>query len=263
MIRLNKNGELVKCKLLCALAIMCGLLSVAARPQSEPAEFPLAGDWDGTWESQGIVHHLTLHMNSTPAGKMTALLDLVEEKIGGMPAIGGSFDGTHLVLRFFYWKPSSSGDLEYKVSTYEAIVNESASEMTGVWKQEDTRQVNFKRATWHAKIPKPAPPSIFDGDWTGVEYEARGIQLHFTFHIRNTEEGLMVLLDCPEERFKGALASNVTYDKDSRQISITLGQSLFVGKMTADGKSLDTSMTEPGFHFLIHFDRLTPAGTGP
>ena len=26
--------------------------------------------------------------------------------------------------------------------------------------------------------------------------------------------------------------------------------------MTADGKALDTSMTEAGYHFLIHFDRL-------
>jgi len=40
-----------------------------------------------------------------------------------------------------------------------------------------------------------------------------------------------------------------------RQISIPLGQSLFTGKMTLDGKALDTSMTEPGFHFLIHFER--------
>jgi len=41
-----------------------------------------------------------------------------------------------------------------------------------------------------------------------------------------------------------------------RQISIPLGQSLFTGKMTLDGKALDTSMTEPGYHFLIHFERL-------
>ena len=66
----------------------------------------------------------------------------------------------------------------------------------------------------------------------------------------------MALLDCPDEKFKGALASKVTYSTDSRQISITIGQSIFAGKMTADGKGLETSMTEPGFHFLIHFDRL-------
>lgn len=73
----------------------------------------------------------------------------------------------------------------------------------------------------------------------------------------------MALLDCPEEQFKGALASKVTYDTDSRQISITFSQMVFAGKMAADGKSLDTSMTEPGYHFLIHFDRLAPAKTEP
>ncbi len=73
----------------------------------------------------------------------------------------------------------------------------------------------------------------------------------------------MALLDCPDEKFKGALASKVSYDQASRQISITIGQSIFAGKMTADGKALDTSMTEPGFHFLIHFDRLAPKKTEP
>ncbi len=158
-------------------------------------------------------------------------------------------------MRFFYWKPNSSGDLEYKVSSYEATVNESGSEMTGTWLQEGSSPLNFKRVTWQAKVPKPAPPTIFDGDWAGIEYESRGIKLHFIFHMHNTEDGLMVQLDCPEERFKGALASKVSYDEKSRQISIVIGMATFTGKMTADGKSVDTSMTEPGFHFDIHFDR--------
>lgn len=73
----------------------------------------------------------------------------------------------------------------------------------------------------------------------------------------------MALLDCPEEKFKGALASKVTYDQDSRQVSITILQAIFAGKMTADGKALDTSMTEPGYHFLIHFDRVPVKATQP
>jgi hypothetical protein len=229
-----------------------------AGAQGNPADFPLAGDWEGVLVLQGATNHLVLHMNTTPEGKMTALLDRVDQKISGDPAIGGSFDGSKLVLRFFYWKPNSDGDLVYKVASYEATVDATGSEMTGVWTQEDSSALNFKRTTWHAKVPKPAPPSIFDGDWAGVEYESRGITVHFIFHMRNTEDGLMVLLDCPDERFKGALASKVTYDQATRAISITFGQAVFVGKMTVDGKALDTSMTEPGFHFLIHFDRLEP-----
>ena len=116
--------------------------------------------------------------------------------------------------------------------------------------------LNLKRVTWQAKVPKPAPPTIFDGDWEGIEYETRDIKLHFILHAHNTEDGLMVQLDCPEEKFKGALASKVTYGADSGQISFVIGMSTFTGKMTADGKALDTSMIEPGYHFLIHFDRL-------
>jgi hypothetical protein len=246
-----------------AMLLGWGLLSPLASAQSGPATFPLAGDWDGVLVAQGSVHHVVLHMSTTPEGKMTVLMDDNDQKISGVPPIGGSFDGSHLVLRFTYWKPNSSGDFEARVASYEGTVNASSSEMTGVWTQEGSWPLNFKRMTWQAKIPKPAPPTVFDGDWAGVEYEARGIKIHFILHIHNTEDGLMVLLDCPDEKFKGALASKVTYDQASRQISIAIGQAIYAGKMTADGKALDTSMTEPGFHFLIHFDRLAPKTTEP
>lgn len=246
-----------------AMLLAWGLHSPLAEAQSVPATFPLAGDWDGVVVAQGTAYHLVLHMNTTPEGKMTALLDHVDQNISGDPAIGGSFDGSRLTLRFFYWKPNSNRDLEYKVASYEARVNASSSEMTGVWTQEGSFPLNFKRLTWQAKNPRQAPPTIFDGDWAGIEHERKGIEIHFIFHIHKTEDGLMALLDCPDERFKGALASKVSYDQDSRQISITIGQSIFAGKMSADGRSLDTSMTEPGYHFLIHFDRLESKKTGP
>jgi hypothetical protein len=246
-----------------AMLLWCGLLPPLVGAQSSHEPFPLAGDWDGVLAAQGSVHHVAFHMSTTPEGKMTVLMDDNDLKITGIPPIGGSFDGSHLMLRFTYWKPNSSGDYEAKVATYEATVNASNSEMSGVWTQEGTFPLNLKRVTWEAKVPKPAPPTAFDGDWTGVEYEARGITIHFFLHIRNTEDGLMVLLDCPDEKFKGALASKVAYDEATRAISITIGQSIFAGKMSADGKALETSMTEPGFHFLIHFDRLEPKKTEP
>ena len=246
---------------LSAMLLGWGILSVPAAAQSDPASFPLAGDWQGVLQAQGAVSHLVLHLDATPEGKMTALLDNTDQNIGGDPAIGGSFDGSHLVLRFFYWKPNAKGDLEYKVAAYEATVSASGAEMTGVWKQEGSWPLDFKRLTWQAKTHKPAPPTIFDGDWAGTEEEGRGLEIHFVFHLSNTEDGLMALLDCREEKVKGALASKVSYDQDSRQISLTFGQSIFAGKMTADGKALDTSMTEPGYHFLIHFDRLAAKKT--
>ena len=247
-----------------AMLLGLGLLCHLARAQSGPATFPLAGDWEGVLVYQGTDYHMVLHMNTTPEGKMTTLLDHTDhEKISGIPAIGGSFDGSHLVLQFNYWKPNSNRDLELRVATYEATVNASGSAMIGVWTQEGSWPVNFKSMTWQAKVPKPAPPTVFDGDWEGIEEGGRGLELHFIFHIHNTEDGLMALLDCPEEKFKGALASKVSYDQDTRQISITIGESIFAGKMSKDGKALDTSMTEPGYHFLIHFDRLASKKAEP
>ncbi|MFZ1085879.1 MAG: hypothetical protein WAN35_13020 [Terracidiphilus sp.] len=246
-----------------AMLLGGGLLSPLAISQSGPATFPLEGDWEGVLVMQGSVHHLVLHMNTTPEGKMTALVDDLDQKISGIPATGGSFDGSHLILRFFYWKNNGTNILEERFAPYEATVNASSSAMTGVWNQEGSWPLDFKRMTWQAKVPKPAPPTIFDGDWSGIEYERPGNTIHFIFHIHNTEDGLMVLMDCPEEKFKGALASKVTYDQASRAFSITIGSATFAGKMTADGKALDTSMTEPGYHFVIHFDRLGSKKTEP
>jgi hypothetical protein len=259
----SKSRSHMKAIFLCGLVIGWGYLAPLAGAQPGPVSFPLSGDWSGVSEVQGTVDHLVLHMSTTPEGKMTALLDHIDLNISGVPASSGSFDGSRLILRFSYWKPNSNGDYERRVASFEATVSASGAEMTGVWTQEGSWPLTFKRLTWQAKIPKPARPTIFDGDWAGVEHETTELEVHLFFHIHNTEDGLMVLLDCPDERFKGALASKVTYDLDSRQIWITLGQSIFTGKISADGTALDTFMTEPHFHFVIHFDRLTPKRTKP
>jgi hypothetical protein len=261
----SKAKNLMKMIFLPAMVLGLGILSLPMGAQSGPGTLPLVGDWQGVSITEGSVYHLTLHMNITPAGKLTVLMDIRELDISGEPAIGGSFDGSHLILQFFYWKPSGKGDdlLVEKAATYAATVSASGAEMTGVWTQEGSWPLNFKRLTWQVKNPKPAPPTIFDGDWTGIEDEGGGLKIHFILHISNTEDGLRALLDCPEEKFEGALASKVSFNQKSRKISITVMRSVFDGKMTADGKSLDTSMTEPGYHFLIHFDRMAGKKTEP
>jgi hypothetical protein len=247
---------------LCAM-LQWGLSLPQACSQSGPETFPLAGDWDGVWAMPGSIHRLVLHLNTTPEGKMTALLDDTDDKTCGAPPISGSLDGNRLILRFTYWMPNGNRDLEPRVASYVGAVNESNSAMTGVWTQEGSWPVNFKRMTWQVKIPNPAPPTVFDGDWAGVEYEGGGRTIHFIFHIHNTEDGLSVLIDVPDEKVKGALACKVSNNQASRQLSFTSGYAFFTGKMTADGKGMDTSMTEPTEHYLIHFDRVAPKTTEP
>lgn len=257
---LQKVWRCMRTILFSVLLLAFRVLSLPVAAQSVPAKFPLAGDWKGDLELHGTVYHLVLHMNTTPEGKLTALLDYIDQHIEGLPATGGSFDGSHLVLRFFYWKPNAKGDtLDEEFAPYEATVNASGDEMTGVWKQDGSWPLNFKRLTWEARNPKPAPPTIFDGDWAGIEYERKDQLLHFTLHITNTEDGLVVWTDCQEEQFKGLRTSKVTFNQETRQIAFANGQTTWTGKLSADGNTLETSLDEPGFHFLIQFDRL-PAG---
>ncbi len=144
-----------------AMLLGWGLLAHLAGAQSGPATFPLTGDWQGVWEFQGNVHHLVLHMNTTPEGKMTVLLDDIDLKVSGVPPIGGSFDGSRLTLRFTYWKPNSSGDLESRVATYEATVNASNSEMTGVWTQEGSWPLELQADNLAGEDPQAGPAHRF------------------------------------------------------------------------------------------------------
>ena len=188
---------------------------------------------------------------------MTALEDFPDENSYGWPAIGGSFDGSHLTLRFAQWKLNSEGTAAYpSVYSYDATVSPSGAELTGVIKdQEESWPLNCKRLTWQVKTPKPAPPTPVDGDWAGIE-DWGSSKVQKIFHISNTEDGLRAYLDVPKEQIKGALAHKVSYDQASRNISISFGQAVYSGQMTADGMALDMTLVEPLFHYLIHFERL-------
>jgi hypothetical protein len=64
----------------------CNAARMGTSPSSgqcsiRPATFPLVGDWDGVLVYQGTANHLVLHMNTTPEGKMTALLDHVDQNL--------------------------------------------------------------------------------------------------------------------------------------------------------------------------------------
>jgi hypothetical protein len=58
-----------------------------------------------------------------------------------------------------------------------------------------------------AYLPQPQRRRIFNGDWAAFEDEGRGLKVHFILHIPNTEDELMALLACPDEKFEGAVAS--------------------------------------------------------
>jgi hypothetical protein len=235
-----------------------------AQPQSNPPPFPLVGDWQGDLQMKGAVHHLVLHLATNAEGKMTALEDFPDENAYGWPAIGGSFDGSQITLRFAQWKFNKEGTVAYpSVYSYEATVSPSGTELTGVIKdQEGSWPLNYKRLTWQVKTPKPAPPTPVDGDWAGIEDWGTS-KVQKIFHISNTEDGLRAYLDIPQEMIKGALAHTVTYDQASRNISISFGEAVYSGKMTADGMALDITMVEPHFHYVIHFERMTAKQTVP
>ena len=247
----------MKSLILVALLYGCALCPLQGQSQSSPQSFPLTGEWEGVLQIKGVVHHLVLHFDTNAEGKMTVLEDFPDENAYGWPAIGGSFVGSHLTLRFKTYELNKEGTAAYPfVYSYEAAVSPSGTEMTGVVKmKEESWPLNFKRLTWQIKTPKPAPPTPVDGDWAGLE-DWGETKVQKVFHISNTEDGLRAYLDVPYEQIKGALAHSVSYDAATRNLSISFGQAVYSGKMTADGMALDMNLVEPLFHYVLHFERL-------
>ena len=243
------------------LAVLLSLSAIHPLPgqsQSSPPAFPLTGDWQGDLQINGTVYHLLLHLSTTAEGKMAALFDEPDNNQFGWPAMGGSFDGSHLVLRFPQYKLNEKGTAAYPtVITYRGTVSPSGAELTGIIQEgEDSWPLTYKRLTDSIRTPKPAPPTPVDGDWAGIEDWGTS-KVQKIFHISNTEDGLRAYLDVPQEKIKGALAHTVTFDQASREISISFGAAVYSGKMTPDGRAMDITLVEPHFHYGIHFERLT------
>ena len=189
----------------------------------------------------GSVRHLVLHMNTTPdRGKDDGFIGRHRPEDRCRSRHRCSFDGSRLILRFLNWKPNAKGNfLEYKVASCKATVGASGTGLTGVWTQEGSWPLNFNHLIWPARNPKPAPPAIFHGDWAVIEEEGGSLEVHFILPISNTEDGLMIFLDCPDEKFKGARASKVACDQVARQFSFRIlnanlgGRSLRTTKLWA------------------------------
>jgi hypothetical protein len=198
------------------------------------AQSQLAGDWQGTLNAGGVELRLVLHVAAAKDGSLTATLDSLDQNVYDIPVTTVALKDSTLNLA-----------VDAVHGTYEGKVNKDATEIDGTWNQGQALELNFKRvpATPAPAAAKPAPPSDIDGSWTGI-LNAGSTELHITFKIVNTQDGLTSRMQSPDQSPVWIAASSVTRNSGALTITLQGVGITFEGKISADLESIDGTFTQ-------------------
>jgi hypothetical protein len=121
-------------------------------------------------------------------------------------------------------------------ASYEGTVK-GADSINGNWTQGQKFPLDFKKTASPVKtVHKPAPPSDIDGKWEGA-LDAGPSKLRMIFHLINTEDGLMAVMDSPDQKVTGMPATSVSRKGSSIKIEMKQISGYFQGKLD---KNLET-----------------------
>jgi uncharacterized protein len=195
----------------------------------------VAGDWQGTLNTGMGELRLVLHITKAPDGSLKATLDSIDQNANGIPVDSVTLKNSKLNL-----------DVTAVHGTYEGTVADDAKSISGTWTQGKPLQLDFKRAAAPVKTEhKPGKPSDIDGTWMGT-LDTGTVKLRVVFNIINTEDGLTVTLDSPDQGAKGIPATSVKRDGASLRIEVRSIGGVFEGKIAPDLKSIDGTWTQGG-----------------
>jgi hypothetical protein len=213
--------------------IAAALLVFAAR--SAHAQ-DIAGDWEGTLHA-GADLRLVLHITKGDGGVLKATLDSVDQAgANGIPVSSVIFKDSQLSL-----------GVEIIHGSYEGKVSSDGNTISGTWSQGEQFPLEFKRSAAPVKPEhKLGKPSDIDGAWIGTLTLNADIKLRVVFHIVNTEDGLMAMLDSPDQGMKGLPVTKVTRDGATLKIEIEKISATFEGKIAPDLNSIDGIFTQGG-----------------
>ncbi len=204
----------------------------------------IAGDWEGTLRVQSAELRLVLHVTKDD-GKLKATLDSVDQDADDIPVTSISLkDGN---LRF---------DVLDVHGTYQGKFNTDGTAIEGTWTQLQSLPLTFRRMTTPIKTEhKLAKPSDIDGDWWGL-LNTGLMQLRMVFHITNTEDGLMVTADSPDQNVKGLPVTTATRNGSSLKLEMKQLAGVYEGKLDPALNSIEGTWTQSGHTIPLTLKRL-------
>ncbi|MGC1646593.1 MAG: hypothetical protein WA741_12245 [Candidatus Sulfotelmatobacter sp.] len=189
----------------------------------------IAGDWQGTIKTGMGELRLVLHVAKNTDGTLKASVDSPDQNAAGIAIDSITLDGNKLKFASAPLKASYEGTLK------------SADSISGNWTQGQKFTLDFKKTTNPLKtVHKPAPPSDIDGKWEGT-LDMGASKLRIIFRLTNTEDGLMAVMDSPDQKVTGMPSTSVSRKGSSIKIEMKQISGYFQGKIdkNMDGMSGD------------------------
>ncbi|MGC3980881.1 MAG: serine hydrolase domain-containing protein [Steroidobacteraceae bacterium] len=218
------------------LAIL--FLVVSVSPQSGGAQeaTPLQGDYVGTLGPLS----LKLHIKAAANGALTCTLDSPNQSAFGIPCNDLRIEGQS----FSFKVPAVSG-------SWQGSIDDSGATLSGSWTQGAARPLVFTRDTFVAA----AQPSPVDGFWLGTlqgQSDALSVQLTVT----SDQAGKQYCNgDNLDQRMFNMACANVVFSGDDFSFDIPSVKGRFSGKLSADGKALAGTWTDPSYSVPLSFTR--------
>jgi len=225
------------------IALLCAVLIISSVGIADAQN--IVGDWQGTLKAGGAEVRLVLHILKNPDGSFKATLDSVDQGANGIPV-------TAIALK--------DSELNFTVDSihgaYDGKLTADATEISGTWTQGQPLPLNFKRSATPVKTEhKPAKPSDIDGTWLGT-LDVGVVKIRMVFQLTNTEDGLMAMLDIPDQGAKGIPVTSVSREGSSLKLEVKSIRGLFEGQIASDLNTIEGKWTQMGNSLPLALQRV-------
>ena len=211
----------------------------------------IAGDWQGTIKTGMGELRLVLHVAKNADGTLKASVDSPDQNAAGIAIDSITLEGNKLKFASTPLKASYEGTLK------------GADSINGNWTQGQKFPLDFKKTTNPVKtVHRPAPPSDIDGKWEGALDTPQG-KLRIIFHLTNTEDGLMAVMDSPDQKVTGMPSTSVSRKGSSIKIEMRQISGYFQGKIdkNLEGMSGDWNQGPSGLPLQLKRTKEEPSST--
>jgi len=193
------------------------------------------GSWSGTLDTGMSTLRVVFHIVNTEDG-LIATMDSPDQNAKGIPTSSVVRNGASLKIEAKGIGGTFNGKISADLSTIDGTWTQGGADLPLVLKRSKDQS---------DAEPKPVKPSDIDGAWLGT-IDTGTIKLRVVFHVMNTDEGLKVTLDSPDQGVTGMQTSAVKRDGTSLKIEVDRIGAVFDGTIGSDRASIDGKWMQAG-----------------
>jgi hypothetical protein len=203
----------------------------------------VTGDWLGTLVLPLGERRIALHISKAD-NSLKATLDSLEQGVTSAPLDSVTVADSRLAFKSNVFHFAYEGKVDAAVTSIEGTIAAAAG----------SAPLTFHRGTVARVEHKRAKATDIDGDWSGT-LNTTGQEQEYLFHIKNTEDGLIVAMDLPSQYIKDAESSSVERNGSSLAIEWKMFGSRFEGKIAEDLSAIGGIVTQAGQSFPFAMKR--------